>query len=613
MPLALRKSGTFTRVLTSFWLTGLGAAAFAQSASEAPAQTTTVDTNPTSGMIVEANTSSRDVVLRALEYNPEVQAAWNTYQAATHNVGTARGQYLPSVDLTASTGKQRRDFDDRDDYDINSAEISLTQMLFDGFRVSGEVSRLDSARQVRYLELLDTVDNLALESFEVAENLVRYRKLLKLARSNYQEHLDVQGQIGDRVDQGVGRRADLDQVDGRVALAESNLLTEAANLHDVTAKYLRLVGDLPPERLVPNDLQSEPLPDSVKEVLYAAYQGNPGFHAAIKNIAAAQASVRTQRSGYYPRVELRARYGTQQNLGVFDDRLDPDDFGDEGAIELALTYNLFNGGSDRAAVKRSLSEVNTAKDQRDVACVNLRQTTQIAYNNTHSLEERLISLGQHREASDRVRRAYSEQFQIGQRTLLDLLDAENEYFQSSRAYINGQHELNIAYARVLESMGKLLVALNIVPDDLPLAEDLDEDLADIDVEPSAACPALSPSALSRDDLINRVVTYEADNLFADNSSVLNNSAMNQLDQLLARYGNQSGRVAEVIIAAQSSEANPSSVSRSLARARVTAVRDYLVINGIDAGRVAVQPASDPEGALVRPATDRIEITVRQLQ
>jgi adhesin transport system outer membrane protein len=560
-----------------------------------------------------AAVSSREVVLKTLETNPQVQAAWHTYQAAEHNVGTARGGYLPSVDLTASTGKQKRDYDGRGNYDINRAEISLTQMLFDGFRTSGEVSRLEGAQQVRYLELLGTVDDVALESFEVAENLVRYRKMLQLARANYQEHLEVQSQISDRVDQGVGRRADLDQVEGRVALAESNLLIEAANLHDVTAKYLRIVGELPPERLVPDDLSSESIPRSIKDVLYAAYRGNPGFHAAIKNIAAAQATVRTQRSGYYPTVELRARYGTQQNLGVFDDRTDPSDFGEEGAIELALRYNLFNGGSDRAAVNRALAEVSTAQDQRDVACVNLRQTAQIAYNNTHSLSQRLISLAEHRDASDRVRRAYNEQFQIGQRTLLDMLDAENEYFESSRALVNGKHDLNIAYAQVLESTGQLLKSLNIVSDDLPLANDLNDDLADIDVEPSSACPALAPSVLSRDELLSTVVTYEADELFARNSSVLTEQAMQRLDQLLGRYSKQPGRVAELTIAAQSANSAPQALERSLASTRVNAVRDYLVINGMDAGRVAMEPALDPEGVAVQPATDRIEITVSQLQ
>jgi|GEM_PF-369827 len=612
MQLALRKTGHFTRLLTGFWLAALSTISFAQAANDAPAATDNTAINR-SETKAEAGTSSREVVLKALEYNPKVQAAWHTYQAATHNVAGARGRYLPSLDVTATTGKQRRDYDGRGDYSINRAEISLTQMLFDGFRVTGEVDRLDSARQVRYLELLGTVNELALESFEIAEDLQRYRTLLALARANYQEHLNVKNQIVDRVNQGVGRRADLDQVEGRVALAESNLLVEAANLHDVTAKYLRIVGDLPPQHLVPSDLRSQPLPESIKEVLYAAYQGNPNFHAAIKNIASAQASVRTQRSGYYPRLELRARYGTQQNLSVFDDRFDPHDFGDESAVELALTYNLFSGGSDRAAVKRSLSEVNSAKDQRDLACINLRQTSQIAYNNNRSLAERLNSLEQHREASDRVRRAYSEQFHIGQRTLLDLLDAENEYFQSSRAYVNGSHELNIAHAQVLESMGKLLTALGIASDDVPLAADLSEDLANIDVEPSAACPALSPQAFTRGDLLNNIITYQADDLFASNSSVLTSSAMDQLEQLITRYGGQSGRVAEVQISGQLASDNPSQVKVSLAAARVTAVRDYLVINGIDAGQVIVVPTQTSADTVVRPTTDRIEVIVRHLQ
>ncbi|HEY7886439.1 MAG TPA: TolC family protein, partial [Cellvibrionaceae bacterium] len=196
-------------------------------------------------------TTPRDVVLQALEVNPEVQAQWQAFRAASFDVGTARASYMPSLDVTAGTGRQSRSFDGRGGYDIHRAEISLTQMLFDGFATQGEVARLDSARQVRFFELLSTVDSLAQQSIEALEDVVRYRQLLALAQENYQQHLDVQGQINDRVSQGVGRRADLDQVDGRVALAESNLLTEASNLHDVTARYLRLVGQLPTENMVP--------------------------------------------------------------------------------------------------------------------------------------------------------------------------------------------------------------------------------------------------------------------------------------------------------------------------------------------------------------------------
>lgn len=548
---------------------------------------------------------SRDTVITALDYNPEVREALHTFQAADHNVGTARGGYFPSVDLTAGTGKMERDYDDRDDYTTNRAEISVTQLLFNGFRTVGEVSQLDGLRQVRYLEFMDSVDNVALEAFTVAEHLVRYRKLLDLARDNYDEHLDVQLQIRDRVDQGVGRRADLDQVDARVALAESNLITEASNLHDVTAKYLRLVGELPPQLLVPVDLTTQNLPDDIKQVLYAAYEGNPGFHAAVKNISAAHASVKVERSSYYPRLELRARYGTEQNLGVFDDRYDPDDFGNEGAVELALTYNLFNGGSDRAAVKRSLAEVDAAKDQRDQACINLRQTAQISFNNTRQLADQLIALRNHRDASNRVRAAYNEQFQIGQRSLLDLLDAENEYFQSSRALVNGQHDLNIAYAEVLESTGDLLSALDITGERMPLSDELDEDLADVSIDADSACPAIAPGVDHASNLVSEVINLQMTELFSANSSVISDSGKTRLNDFLARFQRE-GTVAGAWVSYSLSPAT-SVVNQSMAASRVSAVRDYLVINGMEVAKV--KETSDAS-ANVQPATDLVEITVR---
>src|SRR5690606_775157 len=140
------------------------------------------------------------------------------------------------------------------------------------------------------------------------------------------------------------------------------------------------------------NLAAQQLPASIRDALLLAYQGNPGFHAAIKNISAAQAAVKVERSGYYPRAELRARGVTNRNQNSFDNRVDPDPWGDENAVEVGITYNLYNGGANRAAVRRSLEQVNRAKDLRDQACVDLRQNTQIAYNDSQRLREQLMSL-----------------------------------------------------------------------------------------------------------------------------------------------------------------------------------------------------------------------------
>ena len=554
----------------------------------------------------------KDVTLQALDGNPEVQAAWHEFKAATQDVRVARGGYLPTVDIGASAGKTNRDYDGRGVYNTTQGQITLSQMLFDGFRTSGQVERFDSARLVRYYELLNVVELTALESVRAFEDVKRNRELVELARANYAKHRDVFAQIEERAVSGVGRRVDLEQVAGRLALAESNLLTEAANLHDVTARYLRVVGQLPADELVPTELAGQKLPESIRSALTLAYQGNPGFHAAIKNISAAQAAVKVDRAGYYPKAELRARQVTSRNQNGFDNRVDPSNYGDESAVELAITYNLYSGGSNRAAVRRSLELVNQAKDLRDQACVDLRQTTQIAYNDAQRLREQLISLEQHRLSSDKVRTAYAEQFNIGQRTLLDVLDAENEYFQASRALVIAKGDLELAYARSLAAMGSLLPALGIVRDGLGILHDTRvEDSLQIS---ESACPAEAPVAMSRDDLISQLTPLSGDTLFDSGSSELKVTATAALNQLIGSIKAMKG-VVQITIEGHTDSTGADALNLQLSKARAQRVRDYFVLNGLEAipmsvdGLGSARPVADNNTEAGKAANRRVDVTV----
>jgi adhesin transport system outer membrane protein len=565
-------------------------------------------------ILVEAQTptDAKSAVLKALETNPDVQARFHAFKASGHQVREARAGYLPSVDLNASLGRSNRDYDGRGAYNSQQAEITLSQMLFDGFRTSSQVSHFDSARQVRYYELLDALEVTALDALVAYENVLRSRELVTLARENYGKHREVLNQIQERVNSGVGRRVDLEQVAGRLALAESNLLTEASNLHDATARYLRVVGDLPAESMTPAVIDGETLPANITQALQLAYQGNPGFHAAIKNISAAQAKVTMERSGFLPKAEIRARQGTNRNVNSFDDRFDPDNFGDQGVIELAITYNLYNGGASSAAVRRSLEEVNLAKDQRDQACTDLRLNTQVAYNDAQRINEQLTSLQQHRLSSDKVRAAYSEQFNIGQRTLLDLLDAENEFFQASRAYTNAHIDVKLARARTLASMGQLLPALNIVRSGISLLDNVD--IEQLRVDAAAACPTDAPVALGRADLISEVVPISSDALFALNSSELNSSAIGRLDELLQKI-RTTPKVVEVRIEGHTDNSGSDAINLPLSKARANRVKDYLVLNGLELTNIQVEgygasrPVADNNTEAGRATNRRVEVVV----
>jgi adhesin transport system outer membrane protein len=201
--------------------------------------------------------SLKEAAQKAVLGNPEVQQRWHAYKASDSERDVASGNYLPHLDLSASRGRESRDTPTINaDYTLNSRTLTLTQMLYDGFATASEVSRLDHARRVRMFELYDASETAALEATRAFMDVQRYRKLVELAEENYVRHRAMFEQIQLKVQAGVGRRVDLEQAVGRLALAESNLLTETSNLHDVSARFQRVVGEAPAKVLEEADRKS---------------------------------------------------------------------------------------------------------------------------------------------------------------------------------------------------------------------------------------------------------------------------------------------------------------------------------------------------------------------
>lgn len=454
---------------------------------------------PTS-LYTPGSTDLPSTIQQTIITNPEVNAAWANFNAAGSDVGVARGNYLPSIDVSAGVGRQDQQNDGRGSYNSDFAELTLTQMVFDGFATRSEVERLDRSRLIAYYELLGASEEVALEAFRTYLDVLRFREMVRLAQDNYREHQRVFSQIEERARSGAGRGVDLEQISGRLALAESNLMTEASNLHDVTARYQRIVGTLPAQNMLAAPSLRDDLPADVTTAVSMAFQGNPDFHAAIENIEVRRAEQNSARSAYMPRLDIQGRTGTNNQDDAIAGRRD------EHSIQLVASMNLYRGGSDSAAFEAASSRIEEAVNLRETACTNVRQTTQIAYNDTQRLEEQLSYLNEHRQSIDRVRGAYQQQFDIGQRTLLDVLDSENEYFEASRAYANAEFDLTLAQARTLAAMGQLMSTLEVSRDDIP-------SLASLGYEDSMsaemACAVEGPSGFTLEDFTRGISSLPA--------------------------------------------------------------------------------------------------------
>ena len=412
-----------------------------------------------SGASAQSVDGLRDAVRKALNANPEVSARYNAYRASGDAVDVARSGFLPRVDLNAGIGIESDRISSRnprnDSFGRTGVGLSLTQLLWDGLGTQRDVERAGHEKLARYFELLEATEQTSLEAARAWYDVQRFRRLVALAEDNWVQHRYASQQINERFKAGVGRGVDLEQANARYALAESNLVTEMANLHDVSARYQRIVGEAAPKGIAGTPVLADALPAAQAQVLASAIAQSPAISASIEALRAARSTTELRQAATLPRVEARVRGGIGSNYeGVRDQKRDV-------SAEIVMNWNLYDGGANQARVRQQTNLMNQAADLRDKACRDVSQTAAIAFNDTRKLTEQIALLDRNTIAIGKARDAYRQQFDIGQRSLLDLLNAENEVYTARRAYANAEVDRALAYARTHAGMSQLTTQLGL--------------------------------------------------------------------------------------------------------------------------------------------------------
>lgn len=258
----------------------------------------------------------KQLVEKVISSNPEVQAKYHAYVGAGFEQDVVEGNYLPKIDIQSTYRNQGGIDNPRANNGTNiprfNNELVLRQMIFDGLATPNEVSRLGHAKRVRYYELQSAMQDSSLEFMRGYMDTLRYRQLTEYAKSNYVAHKQLFDKIKERVDAGVARKVDLEQATGRLALAEANLLTEATNLHDVTARVQRLLGELPPDTLEQPDFYKAGAEPTSADALRVAYLKTPNILATSEDIQATKdedkpASLNIYHAQICKRVKIQAQ------------------------------------------------------------------------------------------------------------------------------------------------------------------------------------------------------------------------------------------------------------------------------------------------------------------
>ncbi len=407
-----------------------------------------------------------DVARQALATNPDVTELVHERLIRDELAEEARAGHRPRVDFIGEIGREatrspgtRARRNERPDKFVylyrRQAQIDGRWTVYDGERTIADIAgRLDSADAGAYL-LRDAAERVTRAAAQNYLEVLRDRELVELSQQNLLDHQRIHDQIRQRAQSGVGRQADLDQADARLALSESNVISSEAKLEDTRAAYARVVGAFPPEVMEPASPTRSQLPEKLVEAVRIAEYEHPLVLATEADLAAAGEGVRIAESAYHPTIQgqLVARYG--------DDLDGIKEYDQDFIARINVDYNLFRGFADEARVRRSEAQVKQAQDAREIALREVAEQVRLAWNKFTSAERRFATLERHVESTQRARDAYRQQFNIGDRSLLDLLDSDNELFEARRDLVAARADYATAIYGVLAGMGRLTGELQL--------------------------------------------------------------------------------------------------------------------------------------------------------
>jgi adhesin transport system outer membrane protein len=419
--------------------------------------------------------SLEQTVALSLDTHPDIRQAFARFKSKEEDVNRASAGYLPTVDITAGYGYEYTNtpgnrfselgFDDGET-ELARGEfgISLRQMLFDGMFTSHEIKRTKFEASAEQWTLISTAEDLALSVSQVYLNYLKTQQLVTLSEKNVDSHKEIYEQIKERTDSGMGSIADLSQATGRLARAHSNLIAARNNFEDARAEFISVTNIMPSDLEMPVP-DADMLPNDSASGLTFALERHPVIKSAQQDIKAARAYSGSVKANYYPKFSIEVAANADNDIAGENgfDRIGTDVGGHRNdlSVMLRMRYNLYSGGKDVALERGAAYKTTEAQEINYRAHRQVTESFRLSWNAYEMLGLQKQYIRQHVETSKQTQDAYQQQFSLGQRNLLDLLDTENELFQARKDYLDANFDELIARYRLLNVTGQLLDSLRV--------------------------------------------------------------------------------------------------------------------------------------------------------
>ncbi|MDB2562562.1 TolC family outer membrane protein [Sulfurimonas sp.] len=434
-------------------------------------------------------------VQEVLSTNPVILERLKNYNSVKEDIVSAESGYYPKLDLVLGAGRESTDRSNRAnnapdtdfDFTVYQNSLTLTQNVFKGFETTYQVQQQENRAISAAYSYVEKVNDTAFGMVNSYIQVMKNTELLETAKENVEINEEIFQKVKKLFDSGLTTLSEVNKIESSLALSKSNYIVQENTLLDVTYNLQRILGRLlDPKQMMEPSLQAK-LPDTLEDAAQYAIEHNPSLLVSRYNIKLAQAAYKEKQAPFYPQIDLEVSQSMNKNLSATE--------GNEDKFRAMafLKYNFFNGFADSSALQKSISQIHQENQSKNDLRRQVIEGMNLSWASNEKLTKQLVHLKEYQKFSQKTLTLYSKEYDLGRRSLLDLLSAQNDLIGSKSQIISTKYSILFAKYRILDAMGTLVTTVlggadivysnvglapskNLEKDTLPIKLDMDDDL-----------------------------------------------------------------------------------------------------------------------------------------
>jgi outer membrane protein len=398
-------------------------------------------------------------LIQAYQNNPQLNAQRAAVRVTDESVPIALSGYRPRVSLSATVTEQTFHTRSRSAPTITHGNTAvqqygatLTQPVFNGFQTASRTRQAEHQVSGARETLRLSEQTVLLNAAAAYMNLIRDAAVLELQRSNVEVLEEQLRQVRDRFSVGEVTRTDVAQSESRLAAGRSSMLTAESNYTTSRSTYRQVIG-VDPGRLAPASPVDRLSPRTVAQVVAEARARHPSVTTAMANVDVAVLQVKIAESSLYPTLNLvgtaNRSYGALNSLNQLENT--------NATAAAQLSVPVYQGGSEYATIRQAKETLGQRRIDLDTARDQVQQTAVQTWGQLEAAKAQIQATQAQVTAAEIALNGVREEARVGQRTTLDVLNAQQELVNARVALVTAQRDRVVASYSLLSASGRLSV------------------------------------------------------------------------------------------------------------------------------------------------------------